>query len=66
MRARTPVIPLFAAALDVMAYRRALSRLASFGLAKGLALAAYRHSLTREHISQQDLLKRRSASEVLS
>ena len=50
-----------------MAYRRALSRLASAALAKSLkrslALAAYRHSLRREQISQHDLLRLRSPSD---
>ena len=67
MRTRTPVILLFTTALGVMACRRALSRLASAALAKSLkrslALAAYRHSLRREQISQHDLLRLRSPSD---
>jgi hypothetical protein len=67
MRARTPVILLFTGALGVLAYRRALSRLVSSvfarSLRRGLALAAYRHSRTREHIPQQDLLQQRNASD---
>jgi predicted acylesterase/phospholipase RssA len=67
MRKRTPVILLLSAALGVVAYRRALSRLASLvfarGLKRSLAVAAYRHSQTREHISQQDLLELRRASD---
>src|SRR5262244_3737647 len=67
MRTRTPVILLFTTALGVVVCRRALSRLASAALARslrrGLALAAYRHSQRREHISQQDLVELRRASD---
>ena len=67
MRRKALVILPVAGALGVVAYRRALSRLTSLVLAKsvrrGLALAAHRHSLTREHISQQDLLELRRASD---
>jgi hypothetical protein len=61
------VILPFAAAVAVLAYHRTLSRVVSStfnkGLKRGLALAAHRHSVTRAHISQQDLLKHRSASD---
>ena len=63
MRIKTTGFVLLAGALGGLVYRRALLRLTSYALARGLALAAYRHSLTRDHVSQQDLLKRRSASD---
>ena len=63
MRTRTTGFVLLAAALGGLVYRRALLQLTSYALARGLALAAYRHSATRDHVSQEDLLKRRSASD---
>ena len=62
MRARTSVILLLSAALGAAVYRRRLLRLALSARAKSFrALAAAAPS--REHVSRQDLLKLRSASE---
>ena len=67
MRKKAFVILPLAGVLGIVAYRRAVSRLLSSALGKGvrtsLALAAHRHSLTREEISQQRLLQQRHASD---
>ena len=65
MRGRTSLILSVAGAISAIACRRALWRAGSFivarSLRRSLALAAYRHSRTREHISQQALLRQRNA-----
>jgi hypothetical protein len=61
MRTRTPVVLLLGAALGVVAYRRALARMASSAFAGGVALAGYGPFPKREPVVQQDLLKRRRA-----
>jgi predicted patatin/cPLA2 family phospholipase len=61
MRTRTPVVLLLAGAgaLGVVAYRRALARMASSAFAGSVALAGYGPFPEREPVVQQDLLKLR-------
>lgn len=61
MRTRTPVVLLLAAALGAVASRRALARIGSSALSRGLSLAGYGRYPTREPIAQPDLLKLRIA-----
>jgi hypothetical protein len=63
MRRKTPVILSVAGAVGMIAYRRALLQLASSAFARGLKSLALASAPPREHISEQELLKLRSASE---
>src|SRR6266481_6366852 len=63
MRTRSPVIFLSNRALGAAALRRTLSMMAASALAGGLVLAGCGPAMTRPQVTQQDLLKLRTAGD---